>query len=159
MKLLGYLIVGLIAFFAFQLFFTPTIDSATPTKTPPVGGWLTDYAAALDAARSQNKPILINFTGSDWCGWCVRLKEEVFSQSEFIDFARQRLVLLELDFPRSKPQPPALVEQNRQLQKRFHVRGFPTLILLAPGGTKQAQLGYMPGGPGVFIGELQKHLR
>ncbi|MCA9777431.1 MAG: thioredoxin family protein, partial [Candidatus Eremiobacteraeota bacterium] len=64
------------------------------------GVWLTDWEAAKAQAQRTNKPILINFTGSDWCGWCIRLKKEVFSQEEFKSWAGQKVVLFEADFPR-----------------------------------------------------------
>ena len=77
------------------------------------GVWLTDWEAAKAQAQRSNKPILINFTGSDWCGWCIRLKQEVFSQDAFKNWAAQKVVLFEADFPRKKALPPNLQAQNQ----------------------------------------------
>ncbi len=120
--------------------------------------WQTDYTAAMQAAKSQNRMGLINFTGSDWCGWCIRLKQEVFDTPEFTQFANNQLVLLEIDFPRSKAQSAAQVQANRSLQQQFGVRGFPTLFLVNSEGKVVQQLGYMPGGPKAFLEELGKSM-
>ena len=71
--------------------------------------WLTDYALAREQAAAGNKTILMNFTGSDWCGWCIRLRGEVFELPEFLEYAEKNLVLLELDFPRGKSLSPELI--------------------------------------------------
>lgn len=118
--------------------------------------WQTDYQSALQTARSQNRPVLINFTGSDWCGWCIRLRKEVFDTAEFDQYAASRLVLLEVDFPNNKPQSVELQRANQALQKQFGVRGYPTLFVVDAQGKVLQQLGYMEGGPKVFLGELSK---
>ncbi|MGV3756283.1 MAG: thioredoxin family protein [Verrucomicrobiota bacterium] len=118
--------------------------------------WATDYDAALKAARLYKRPVLINFTGSDWCGWCIRLKSEVFDTPEFDQFARSRLVLLEVDFPNRKPQSAALQQANEALQQKYAVTGYPTLYLVDSTGKVIQKLGYMAGGPKVFIGQLLK---
>ena len=118
--------------------------------------WSTDYNAALKAAREHRRPVLINFTGSDWCGWCIRLKNEVFDTQEFDEFAKSRLVLVEVDFPNRKPQTAALQQANQALQQKYGVRGYPTLFLVDATGRVLQQLGYMEGGPKVFIGQLLK---
>lgn len=119
-------------------------------------GWLTDYAKALSVAKTQNKPVLIDFTGSDWCGWCIKLDREVFSLADFKSYAAQKLVLLKIDFPRQKPLPANEQAQNSRLASQFNIQGFPTVVVLKPDGTKAAELGYMPGGPKAFIAELEK---
>ena len=78
-------------------------------------GWLTDYKKAQQEAKAGNKFLLLDFTGSDWCGWCKKFDKEVLLQPEFKDFARDNLVVVELDFPRGKPQTPELKKQNREL--------------------------------------------
>jgi len=80
--------------------------------------WLTDLRKAQGIAEAEGKAVMINFTGSDWCGWCIKLKKEVFSQSEFLTYARQNLVLVELDFPKRKALPPALKAANTELASR-----------------------------------------
>jgi protein disulfide-isomerase len=116
------------------------------------GGWGDDYKAALADGAKQNKNILLDFTGSDWCGWCIKLKKETFNQPAFKDFADKNLVLVEVDFPQGKTLPSAIKKQNDQLQEQYQVQGFPTLVLLDPQGKiiKQ-QSGYIPGGPKGFI--------
>jgi thioredoxin-related protein len=118
--------------------------------------WLTDFQKAQDQAKADKKLVLLDFTGSDWCGWCIRLKREVFSQDEFKDYASKNLVLVEVDFPRAKPQSGSLREQNEQLAGRFGIQGFPTIVVLDGEGKKVGELGYTPGGPSAFIAELEK---
>lgn len=115
-------------------------------------GWGTDYQAALAQAKSENKKILVDFTGSDWCGWCVKLDKDTFSQPKFKEFAAQNLVLLEVDFPNNKPQTDAVKKQNAELKDQFNVEGFPTLVLLDPSGKEVARnVGYLAGGPAGLI--------
>ena len=68
--------------------------------------WLTDFDAARARSRAENKSLLIDFTGSDWCPPCMRLRKEVFSKPEFTDYAAKNLVLLEVDFQSAKPSRP-----------------------------------------------------
>lgn len=121
---------------------------ATPVSA---ADWLENYEEALALAQKENKPILVNFTGSDWCGWCMRLDKEVFATVEFSSWASARVVLLKLDFPRTKPQSQKLWEQNKQLAGDFGVRGFPTILLLNPDGTPKAQTGYRQGGVAAYL--------
>jgi protein disulfide-isomerase len=118
--------------------------------------WLTDYAKALAQAKAQNKPVLIDFTGSDWCGWCIKLDKEVFSLEDFKSYAAQKLVLLKVDFPRRKALPAEESAQNQKLASQFKIQGYPTIIVLKPDGSKAGELGYMPGGPKAFISALEK---
>ena len=96
--------------------------------------WLTDFEAAKKQAVAEKKPIMMFFTGSDWCGWCQRLHEDVLDKSEFQKLAGDKLVLLELDFPRSKKLPDAVKKQNDELGKKFKVDGYPTVVVLASDG-------------------------
>jgi thioredoxin-related protein len=119
--------------------------------------WLNDYKKAQQEAKASNKFLLIDFTGSDWCGWCKKLDKEILSQSQFKDYARENLVLLEVDFPRSKPQDPELRKQNQELAQQYQVGGFPTIIVLSGDGQKLWQYdGYFADGPAAFIAELEK---
>ncbi len=118
--------------------------------------WLTDPKAAQAEAKQANKLVMLDFTGSDWCGWCIRLKKEVFSKPEFQEYANKNLVLVEIDFPKGKAQAKELVQQNMQLASRYSVQGFPTLIVLDANGKKVGELGYVEGGPTAFIDELEK---
>ena len=119
-------------------------------------GWSEEYDKALAQAKADKKLVLLDFTGSDWCGWCIKLDKEVFSQAEFGEYAKKNLVLVELDFPRSKEQSKEIKAQNSKLQGEFKIQGYPTIIVLNADGKKVGELGYQPGGPKAFIAELDK---
>src|SRR5437660_1441908 len=116
--------------------------------------WLTDLPAAEATAKAENKMVLIDFTGSDWCGWCIRLRNEVFSTPEFEAFAQEHLVLVEADFPRGKAQDDGLKRANQELARRFQIQGYPTVVLLGSDAKKLGTLGYQPGGPQAFIATI-----
>ena len=99
-------------------------------------GWETDYAKALETAKRENKRVLVDFTGSDWCGPCIQLQKRVFSRPEFIEYAEKNLVLVEIDYPQRKRQPDTLVKQNERLAEQYRIeeKGYPTLVLLDPAG-------------------------
>ncbi|MHC4514375.1 MAG: thioredoxin family protein [Planctomycetota bacterium] len=122
------------------------------------GGWLTDFEQARKQARAGNKDLLMDFTGSDWCIWCIRLRQEVFDNKAFKDKAPRDFVLVEIDFPQAKPQSEALRQQNRRLQRAFGVEGYPTIYLTDPDGRPYAKTGYHKVGPEVYLGRL-RHLR
>jgi protein disulfide-isomerase len=114
-------------------------------------GWTTDFSQAKSQAASEKKLMLLDFTGSDWCPWCIKMDKEVFDQKAFADFAT-KLVLVKLDFPQSKEQPPAEKAQNSELAKKYNIEGFPTYVLLDSSGKEvRRQVGYLPGGPSEFI--------
>lgn len=117
--------------------------------------WMTDYDTAVAKARNERKPLLINFTGSDWCGWCMKLKAEVFDKSEFSTFAEDNLVLLELDFPQRKAMPARQRKANQELMKKYGVKGFPTIVIADDTGKTEGELGYRPGGPRPFIDDIK----
>jgi thioredoxin-related protein len=121
--------------------------------------WHTDLTKATDISIKENKPMFLFFTGSDWCGWCIRLQNEVFKTPEFIKWAKENVVLVELDFPRKKEQTEALRLQNAQLQQQLQVRGYPTVWFVSASKTAEAKVnlnalgstGYVSGGPKVWI--------
>jgi thioredoxin-related protein len=119
-------------------------------------GWLTDFQAAEGRAREEEKLTLINFTGSDWCPPCMRLRKEVFSQPEFAKYAKEKLVLLEADFPRRRQLSGAQQAANESLARKFGIEAFPTLVVLNPDGTEVGRLGYTPGGPAALIARIQR---
>jgi thiol:disulfide interchange protein len=137
----------------------PPIDESVP---PPASAepasessWGTDLPAALNRARSENRMVLLDFTGSDWCGWCIKFDQDVLSMDKFAGYAKSKLVLVRLDFPRHKEQDAALKQANEQLSKRFGVDGYPTFVLLNSAGKELGrQVGYLEGGPDAFIAEL-----
>ncbi len=123
------------------------------------GDWITNYDSALKFAAELNRPILINFTGSDWCGWCIRLHNEVFSKAEFNDYAKDNLILLKLDFPRNIAQSAEIKSQNQRLQSKFSVRGYPTIVLINAKETELARLGYQQGGAQNYVNHLKELLK
>jgi thioredoxin-related protein len=118
--------------------------------------WLTDLPKAQVKAKEDKKLVMMDFTGSDWCGWCIKLNKEVFSKPEFAEYASKNLVLVEVDFPRSKKQSAELKKANAALQEKYKIEGYPTIIVLNSDGKKVGELGYQPGGPKPFIAELEK---
>ena len=148
-----------------------TTESTTPPATPaaktPVAPraapgaatsltWQTNFADAVAQAKAEDRKVFVFFTGSDWCGWCMRLNKEILSTPEFARYSKEKLILVEIDFPRGRPQPAALKNQNTKLAQRFHVEGFPTVIVLDSAGKKVGTLGYQEGGPGPFVAHLSK---
>ena len=121
--------------------------------------WHTDVSKATDISIKENKPMFLFFTGSDWCGWCIRLQKEVFNTPEFIKWAKESVVLVELDFPRKNEQTDAVKMQNAQLQQQLQVRGYPTVWFVSAAKTADAKVnlnalgssGYVAGGPKVWI--------
>ncbi|HVU26595.1 MAG TPA: thioredoxin family protein [Verrucomicrobiae bacterium] len=119
--------------------------------------WLTDVPKAQAQAKTENKLVLLDFTGSDWCGWCIKLDNDTFSKPEFADYAKKNLVLVQLDYPNKKPQSDELKKANATLQKKYNIEGFPTLIALKADGTVVwQQVGYLPGGPTALIAKLEE---
>ena len=119
--------------------------------------WPTDYGQALSTAKESKKCVLINFTGSDWCGPCIVMHKLVFSKPAFAEYAGKNLVLLSADFPMRKAIPDKLREQNDQLMHQYHVEQYPTVILLSPDGKVLGQLtGYSGEGPAEIIAWVEK---
>ncbi len=137
-----------------------TVAAVVLSLVSPLGAaesqWTTDPAKALETAKGTKKLVLMDFTGSDWCGWCIKLHKEVFSQPEFQQYASENLILVELDFPRRKQQSADEKQRNEALMKKYNVEGFPTIIVLDGEGKKVGELGYMEGGPSAFIAALKK---
>jgi len=111
-----------------------------PTTRPTQVGWLTNYDKAIEQAKTEKKLVLADFTGSDWCGYCIKLKREVLDTPAFKQWAGPRVVLLELDFPRRKPQSAQIKQQNQQLQARYGVKGFPTVVFITPDGKEAGRI-------------------
>ena len=95
---------------------------------------------------------------SDWCGWCIRLAEEVFSQDLFKKYAEENLVMLKLDFPRNIAQSDELKQQNSMLQRQFGIQGYPTIVLVDEEGKEIARTGYRPGGAADYVSHLKELL-
>ncbi len=130
-----------------------------PARADQLLQWFTDLPTAQEKAHRENKAVLLDFTGSDWCGWCMKLKAEVFDQPEFATFAQANLVLVEVDFPHHKHMDAAQKEANGRLAGTYSITGFPTIILLDSNGQLMGNTGYRPGGPGAFDAEVAHILR
>ena len=120
--------------------------------------WITSVPDATAKAKKENKLILLDFTGSDWCGWCKKLDAETFSKSEFLDYAKKNLVLVTVDFPTPKVvMSDAQKAANNALKEKYKITGYPTLIATKPDGTVVwKKVGYLAGGPPAMIAELDK---
>ena len=118
----GLLILGFVAYSAVS-FGQATMAEVVPENE----GWLINLEEAYAISEKSGKPIMANFTGSDWCGWCKKLTASVFKHQEFKDWADKNVVLLELDYPRRKKLPEDLRQQNSGLQRAFGIRGYPTV--------------------------------
>ncbi len=118
--------------------------------------WLTDLPQAQAQAKKENKQVLMDFTGSDWCGYCIKFNKEVFSTPEFAEYAAKNLVLVEVDFPRKKAQSAELKKANQALGSKYKAEGYPTLVVLSKDGKEVGrQGGYAAGGPKAFIAKLE----
>lgn len=121
--------------------------------------WFTNYDEALKQAKSSSQPMLLFFTGSDWCGWCSKLDEEAFNTKEFADAASNKFVFVKIDYPLYSAQDPQIKTQNKQLQQKFSVRSFPTVILFDAQQNQQiGQTGYKAGGGKQYASHLSKML-
>jgi protein disulfide-isomerase len=128
---------------------------ATSAMAKP--GWSEDFEKASAQAKTDKKLLLMDFTGSDWCGWCIKFDKEVLATSEFEEYAKKNLVLFEADFPNKVKQSDELKTQNKKLQDQYGVKGFPTFVVLDGEGKKVGEfVGYQAGGPAAFIAALEK---
>lgn len=119
--------------------------------------WETDLKKAQEAAKTQKKLLFIDFTGSDWCGYCVMLDRQILSRPQFQEYASKNLVLMEVDFPRRKEQSRETRMQNQRLASQYNIQGFPTIVVLdGEGQTVWRYDGYFPDGPEAFIAALEK---
>jgi protein disulfide-isomerase len=119
-------------------------------------GWITDFEEAKKLAAEKNAPIIANFSGSDWCGWCIKLDREVLSKPEFLDYAKDNLVLLNLDFPARKQQDKAIADQNKALAAKYGIKGYPTILVLDATGGVIAKTGYRRGGPAAYVEHIKE---
>ena len=119
-------------------------------------GWTDEFDGAKAQARAQGKDLLMDFTGSDWCGWCIKLHKEVFDQAAFRDSIHESFILVKIDFPRDQ----SLVTdetraQNAELLKQYPIQGYPTIFLTDADGRPYAQTGYQPDGPEKYLAHLE----
>lgn len=128
------------------------IDGAEPGK------WTMDYDAGLKLAKDKKLPVLINFTGSDWCGWCRKMQIDVFSKKGWQDYAERNLVLITIDFPKDKATvPEKYKKRNKQLSDKFGVKGYPSYIILDDDG--KTRLGKLSASRRASPRRFKKKLR
>ena len=134
-----------------------TFAFATAQLLASDGAWHTDLPKALEQAKVEKKMVLMDFTGSDWCPPCKNLHKTVLTSEDFSKFAKDNLVLVELDFPKSVPQTPELKAANTELSKKFGIRGYPTIIMLdADGKELFRKVGYSGTPAKEYVAELAK---
>lgn len=120
-------------------------------------GWISDFAAAKKEAADSKKDLLVDFTGSDWCGWCIKLNKEVFDHEPFKTGVKDKFVLVELDYPNDKSKLTAeTIKQNEELGKKYEIAGYPTILLCDAGGKPYAATGYQEGGPEKYVAHLDE---
>ena len=117
--------------------------------------WVTDFAKAKATAKAANRYMLLDFSGSDWCGWCIKLDDEVFSTKAFGTYAKENLVCVLLDFPKSTSLSRKLEDQNQKLAQQYEVSGFPTVLVLSPKGDVIGRTGYKSGGPKNYVEHIK----
>lgn len=134
--------------------------AAGSAHAAPIGGdgWISDFDVAAKQAKAEKKDLLVDFTGSDWCGWCIRLKSEVFDHAAFTDAVTKDYVLVSLDFPRTQPAIGKVPNptRNAALAAEYKVSGYPTILLMTPDGEVFGQTGYQAGGPAKYVEHLNK---
>ncbi|MCE9604416.1 MAG: thioredoxin family protein [Planctomycetia bacterium] len=138
-----------------MILFMVCVGFCDATARAEEGPWLTDFEAAKAQAKAAKKLLLVDFTGSDWCPPCMRLKAEVFDGEAFKTAAPEQFVLVELDFPNKKVLSDELKKQNAELAKRYEISGYPTVLLLDVEGNVVSRTGYRPGGSEVYVKHLQ----
>ena len=135
----------------------PADSKAVKKPAEPI--WFTNMSQAQEAARKEKKVIFVDFTGSDWCIWCVRLHDEVLSQPAFKEYAAKNLVLLLVDFPNKKPMTKEQKAANQALAQKYGIRGFPTILILNSDGQVLAKTGYRRGGASAYVNHLKNILK
>jgi len=142
----------------FTLLFFVIACSENKTQTSDNLKWTTDLGKAIETAKTENKAVLVNFTGSDWCKWCFKLSDEVFSQDDFKKYADGNLILVKLDFPRSISQSSETKAYNQSLAQKYGVQGFPTILIFNSQGKPVAKTGYQAGGAANYVNHIQSFL-
>lgn len=120
--------------------------------------WSGNLEQAIKTAKAENKTVLVNFTGSDWCQWCTKLSAEVFTQNEFAEFAGKNLELVKIDFPRNIQQSAEVVYYNKQLAQKYGIQGFPTILLIDKNGNVLTYTGYRDGGAKSYVEHLKSFI-
>ena len=128
----------------------------TNSSKEPEKIWLTDVSQAIKQSKVSGKPIFAFFTGKEWCSWCKKLERQVLSQDSFINYAKENLVLLELDFPRGRRNLP---QKQIELARKFNIKGYPTVILMDSSTNKIAKTGYEAMSPEQYVDHVKVLLK
>ena len=128
----------------------------TNSSEKPEKIWLTDVSQAIEKSKVSGKPIFAFFTGKEWCSWCKKLERQVLSKEGFINYAKENLVLLELDFPRGRRNLP---QKQIELARKFNIKGYPTVILMDSSTNKIAKTGYESMSPEQYVDHVKALLK
>ena len=160
MKYLFYFIIILFATFIYSLINNNNAyhTNSTPIDVEYSANWLTDLSEVKAKAKQESKPVMIKFTGSNWCAGCIRMEKEIFSKQTFIDFADEHLILMEVDFPIGEKQEDSLVAQNNLLYDLYEIGGLPTIILMDSEGEIYRDSGYGKESPRSFVKRIKNLL-
>lgn len=150
-SLLALLVMGFAPLYA-----APTDQAAPTTAKATTIRWYTNYQEAAAAAKKDSKPMLLFFTGSDWCGWCKKMEKEIFESPDFIKDSGNAFIFVDLDYPMNKKLSPELTQQNTALKKQYGVTGYPTIVILDSKGNFMSESGYRPGGGKAYSAYLKQ---
>jgi thiol-disulfide isomerase/thioredoxin len=152
-KILTVLTLGALCALAAPAFSDdPKAPAAADGPKAAESDWIADFDKAVAAAKAAKKDMLVDFTGSDWCGWCIKLDNEVFSQADFAP-AKEKFVLVKLDYPngaeaKAKVPNPA---RNDEIRDKYGIQGYPSILIITADGDVLARTGYRPGGPKPYV--------
>lgn len=132
--------------------------ATTATAQEQESVWFADFDLATAAAKEQGKDLLVDFTGSDWCHWCIKLDEQIFEHEEFLNPVQKKFVLLKLDYPNGEEAKAAVPspERNAELAAKYKVGGYPTILLMTAEGEVFGQTGYQDMTPEEYVLDLGK---
>lgn len=121
--------------------------------------WQSNYDEALEKSKNEKKPMFVFFTGSDWCGWCMKLDKEILSKKEMVRYLNGNFILYKADFPRKNKPSKEVMEKNSELAGKYGIRGYPTIVITDGSGKKLGTTGYMRGGPSAMKNVLDKYVK
>ena len=120
--------------------------------------WQTDFDEACRMSRKTGKPVFAFFTGSDWCGWCIKLDREILSKRDMVKYLNDNFIMFKADFPRRNPPSKDVMDKNRALMRKYGVRGYPTIIITDASGKALGKTGYTRGGPSAMKKNLNRYI-
>lgn len=137
------------------LFLSTALQAVVEKSSSPLN-WISSYEEAVNQSKATSKPMILFFTGSDWCGWCHKLERESLETPDFARAAGDKFIFVKLDFPMNSQLPSNITAQNKQLQKKYDVRGFPSIVILDSQERQIGVTGYRPGGGQQYAEHLFK---